>query len=368
MRISLIALLLSGGLFPVLGQTSNPAAPPLPKDPRAVFDAAAPHYDFADPSLKPWHLKASYLLYDDQGNPGEQGTFEYWWASPNRYRTTWTRPSASHTEWRMAEDQIADLSTGESLNFFEFKLQTAFFSPLPKPEDLNATGVQLQVDHLKLFTDGQKSPCIMVVPFMASQSNNVNSANMGLFPTYCFDPDRPMLRAETSFGMLAMQFNSFVEVQGRYLPRKIDIFEGKRHILSATVDAATAISPADPALTPAPEAKVINYKKVTTPAGTRTINRVGVSAGVAVGMLLKKVTPVYPIDAKQAHITGTVVLQALIGHDGSIYDLKVVQAPSASLAASALIAVSQWKYRPYLLNGQPVEVDTTINVIYQMSR
>lgn len=367
MRPAFVSAILVAIALPVLAQQPSAApAPGLPKDPRAIFDAAAPLYDFNDASLKPWHLKATYQLYDQDGKPTEQGTYEYWWASPTLYRSSWSRPSATRSEWHVSDDELADLSTGQSLNFFEFRLRSAFFSPLPKAEELNATGVRLQVDNRKIFTDGEKSPCIMVVPNMPQQFPLVNSAPTGLFPTYCFDPDRPMLRAETSFGTLAMQFNNFVVIQGRYLARKIDIFEGKRQILSATVDAARAISPADPALTPTADAKVIKYAPASNGANARPIKRVEVNSGTAVGMLLNKVTPVYPVDAKQAHISGKVVLNAVIGRDGSLEDLRVLQAPAASLAAAALIAVSQWKYKPYLLNGNPVEVDTTINVIYTL--
>jgi protein TonB len=81
-------------------------------------------------------------------------------------------------------------------------------------------------------------------------------------------------------------------------------------------------------------------------------------------MLLKKAVPIYPEDAKQARVSGTVVLQATIGTDGGIHDLRVVSAPWPSLAASALWTVSHWQYKPYLLNGNPVEVQTTVNVVF----
>jgi TonB family protein len=81
---------------------------------------------------------------------------------------------------------------------------------------------------------------------------------------------------------------------------------------------------------------------------------------------VKKVIPVYPQDAKHNHVTGAVILQAVIGTDGGVHDLQVVSAPCPSLAASALWAVSHWEYRPYLLNGNPVEMDTTIHVIYKI--
>jgi peptidyl-prolyl cis-trans isomerase A (cyclophilin A) len=91
--------------------------------------------------------------------------------------------------------------------------------------------------------------------------------------------------------------------------------------------------------------------------------RVNISAGVAVGLIISKVPPVYPIDAKQAGVSGTVVLSAIIGRDGTIEELQVISGQDL-LRQAALDAVRQWRYRPYLLNGEPVEVRTTINVVF----
>jgi peptidyl-prolyl cis-trans isomerase A (cyclophilin A) len=95
--------------------------------------------------------------------------------------------------------------------------------------------------------------------------------------------------------------------------------------------------------------------------------RISISAGVAVGMLISKTTPVYPIDAKKAGVTGTVVLSAVIGRDGIVKELRVVSGPDL-LRQAALDAVRQWRYRPYLLNDDPVEVRTTINIIFTLAR
>jgi protein TonB len=75
--------------------------------------------------------------------------------------------------------------------------------------------------------------------------------------------------------------------------------------------------------------------------------------------------PVYPPDAKKAKIQGTVVLQAVVGKDGDVKNLRVLSGPQ-ELQQSALDAVRQWKYRPYLLNGDPVEVETTVNIVYSL--
>jgi len=93
--------------------------------------------------------------------------------------------------------------------------------------------------------------------------------------------------------------------------------------------------------------------------------KVNISAGVAVGMLIQKTMPVYPPIAKAARVSGTVVLQATISKSGTIENLKVISGP-AMLQQAALEAVRSWRYRPYLLNGEPVEVDTTVNVIFTL--
>ncbi len=94
--------------------------------------------------------------------------------------------------------------------------------------------------------------------------------------------------------------------------------------------------------------------------------RIRVSAGVTSGLLVRKVNPVYPPLARQARISGTVVLRAVIGKDGSIQNLSLVSG-HPMLAPAAIDAVKQWKYKPYLLNGEPVEVDTEIQVNFTLA-
>ena len=93
--------------------------------------------------------------------------------------------------------------------------------------------------------------------------------------------------------------------------------------------------------------------------------KVNISAGVAVGMLIQKTQPIYPPIAKAARVSGTVILQATISKTGTIQNLHVVSGP-AMLQQAAMDAVRTWRYRPYLLNNEPVEVETTINVIFSL--
>jgi TonB family protein len=93
--------------------------------------------------------------------------------------------------------------------------------------------------------------------------------------------------------------------------------------------------------------------------------RVRVSMGVSQGLLQKKVTPKYPVEAREKHIQGSVVVNALISRKGEIQRIWVVEGPP-ELAAATVEAVKQWKYKPYFLNGEPVLVETKIVSNYEL--
>jgi len=103
-----------------------------------------------------------------------------------------------------------------------------------------------------------------------------------------------------------------------------------------------------------------NVPKVATP------QRVRVSLGVSQGLLIKKVTPNYPPLARQARIQGQVLLQAEISKEGTIQNLQLISG-HPMLAPAAIEAVKQWRYKPYLLNGEPVAVETQVVVNFSLS-
>jgi periplasmic protein TonB len=100
--------------------------------------------------------------------------------------------------------------------------------------------------------------------------------------------------------------------------------------------------------------------KVATP------QRVRVSQGVTQGLVLRRVQPNYPPLARQARIQGSVVLQAEISKSGDIQNLRLISG-HPMLGPAAIDAVKQWKYKPYILNGEPVEVETTITVNFTLA-
>ncbi len=94
---------------------------------------------------------------------------------------------------------------------------------------------------------------------------------------------------------------------------------------------------------------------------------VRVGGNVQAARIINRIQPVYPPLARQTRISGTVRLHAIIGKDGTIQQLEVMNGHPL-LQQSALDAVRQWRYQPTLLNGEPVEVDTTIDVIFSLSQ
>jgi periplasmic protein TonB len=96
-----------------------------------------------------------------------------------------------------------------------------------------------------------------------------------------------------------------------------------------------------------------------------TVQRVRVSPGVIKGLLIHRVEPIYPPLAQQARIQGVVVLSAIIDKDGNVQRLQVVSGHPL-LAPAAIAAVKQWRYKPFFLNGQPLEVETTVTVNFHV--
>jgi len=126
----------------------------------------------------------------------------------------------------------------------------------------------------------------------------------------------------------------------------------------------------DPSLFEVPaDYKLVNENSAETPdtaGGTTPASRIRLGGTVQSAQLISRVQPLYPDDARKARVQGTVRLHVIIGKDGSIEQMEVASG-HPMLVQAAIDAVRQWRYRPTLLNGEPVEVDTTIDVIFMLN-
>ncbi|MGC9157701.1 MAG: energy transducer TonB, partial [Terracidiphilus sp.] len=107
------------------------------------------------------------------------------------------------------------------------------------------------------------------------------------------------------------------------------------------------------------------FSKQAAPRVQFIPQKVRLSAGIAGGLLVKRIDPVYPEIAKMARISGTVVIDATISKTGAIENPRVLSGPEM-LRTAAIDAVRNWRYRPYRLNGEPVDVETTVKVVFAL--
>lgn len=107
--------------------------------------------------------------------------------------------------------------------------------------------------------------------------------------------------------------------------------------------------------------------EAVTSAANDAPKRVRVSGNIQAAKLLKRVSPVYPKEAKAAGVQGTVRMQMVVSKEGDVMNLTLLTSPSAELARSAMEAVNQWKYSPTLLNGNPVEIQTIVDINYTLA-
>ena len=140
-----------------------------------------------------------------------------------------------------------------------------------------------------------------------------------------------------------------------------------RRILVATACSVLALATCTSALALRTDVSTLAPIAENQPSGSATPVPLHVKSDIMSQQRISGDNPTYPKEARAKKIQGAVVIDATIGKDGTIENLHIAKSPDKLLSRSALDAVRTWRYRPYLLNGNPIEVETTINVIYNLA-
>jgi len=290
--------------------------------------------------LLPWHVKLDVQLFDEQGKPKENGTIEGWWAAPDLTRVTFSFPSYRETE---IHNQNGFFRT-RGLNVEPALLQDVLEQVVHPMTLDDLAGTRPELRKQKFGKVGLE--CIM----LDEPLKNVSFPPLGLFPTYCLDPGKESLRISTELGSGTFVRNRVGTFQGRSVAVDLSAQVGEYVVAKAHISTLAGMKESEMDFTPTADME----------SAPQAVARVG--PGVMAGSILTKVQPVYPQAAKEHRVQGSVVLNAAIGRDGRIRQLHVKSTPDPDLAMAAIAAVRQWTYKPYLLNGLPTEVDTTITV------
>lgn len=325
------------------------AARALPTDPVALVDMTAPYYDYVSSDMKPWHIRYHYQNYDENGLPGTEGQFDYWWSTNKVSRAAWTRANQSHVEWHTADGRELRSITGNDIAGMEHRLYFALLTTFWRMKDSPNNDRQP-----KFFTSPYLSKQLACVGLVKSSAAGTKPDSLdSVWPAYCFDDHEPVLIASHENGTITNFYSEVQKFQNHNFAGQIEIFYAGKKRVEAKVDELSEVHADDAAFTPSPDAT--EYKPELRTVVAPTIKPRPL-------VLLNRVDPVYPPSARAAHITGTVIVEATIGKNGRIKDAKVVSSPDDSLSAAALDAVRQWRYEPYTVNGEPMEIHTRINV------
>ena len=294
-----------------------------------------------DAAMKPWHLKLSFQLFDEKGKAAEIGAIEEWWSAPSMHKTVYTSPSYTGTEVQTKDGLYRSTAAASVPRLFQLALQQVVH-PMPSERDIADSKPDLRKE-----TAG-KTPIDCIV--LTQPIKNVAYAPFGLFPTYCFDRDKDSLRTSYDFGSELTVRNKLGTFQQRTVVVDQTTLQNSITEITAHVEALQTMVPSESEFVPSADLEKIKQNQVT------------VGAGVIAGLKIGGANPSYPETARRNRISGSVALRARIGADGRIHALKIISTPDADLAIAALAAVREWTYKPYLLNGEPVAVETQITV------
>ncbi len=341
----LLSLILAGCCAPgSVAQTTPRTSPsPLPKDPAALMQLAWQQNGLHDPGLQPWHARTSWELVDAKGKPEMQGTWEEWWAAEKEYKVAVT--IQGHEQTRYVTDRgtfvVGAPPASPMVNFVSRML----LSPVPNWTLLASVGLEILTHRAK----GQKLTCTAPENEMGEMHSSTK------LPQYCFSGNLPAIRLVATRGSESV-FNSFVQFQGRYVARDIRIVGASFAEFDIHVDALEPIAP-------------VKTADFTPPAGALHAppGRISVAGDVMDGYFIGGQPPAYPPVARRDDVAGTVVLAATIEKDGSVGNLSVVSGPP-ELEEAAIAAVRTWRYLPYVLDGEPVSVETQIKVAFHLGR
>jgi len=312
----------------------------MPSDPKELILAAARLNSLTGSDMLPWHIKASFQILDENGSATDEGTYEEFWASPKSSKRIFTGNAFTQTEYTTDKGDFRASSHGD-MPALLYSAHNDLVSPMPSEptiEHSNFSSKTIENGSLKLT-------CLTPAGTLGAS-------------TFCLASGEPFLRLYAlPASSTQVLYNRILRFGGRAVAGDLKLTRSGKVVVSLHVDTLESLDTKnEAAFTPPPEAALVPIPHL-----------VNISAAVAQGMAEYKVAPTYPPEAKASHISGTVVLQGTIGKDGHIKDLKVVGGPPA-LQTAAVDAVRFWRYKPYLLNGQPVEVMTTINVIFQLAQ
>jgi TonB family protein len=315
-------------------------------DPEERFAAA--RQSLVDAYAQPWHRVTTFQLYDTKGKPSDRGTLEDFVVSAQQLRQVVTTTSGfTRTRIVNAEGAFNDGSASR----LPFSLRMALQEmdhPLPSAGEIDGVNLTF-IEPSSIATSLVAMPLdCFELPRFDDNHNLIQGDHNST--AYCFDRSTSVLRASNANGILTV-FNNLTTFRGASVPTSITLALNHNKLVTLQITKLESLDSPDASLfVPAATAKAAPWIAQ-------------LPSEMNAGRMLKKTVANYPAMARSLRITGTVVIDALIGVDGHLKDIEVVASPDPLLSSAALDAVRQWVYEPYIdMDGNSAEVESTITI------
>jgi hypothetical protein len=303
----------------------------------AILDNGVKVTGLTAPDGKPWHMKATYQV--GNGIVTDAGTIEEWWKGPDQWRRTYTNKAGSGTEWSVK--RASRFQSRDAWNYTLLDLRVA--GPLVAP--MTQT-VNFKPDYpmdLKQVSAGIPLNCVSVID-PAQYSDKVDPDF--LFPNLCFDAGSRLRFMGTSD--TTVTFNKYQMFQGRAVAGKVEVIVLGEKKSSMEITLLEPLSAQDEALV-APDSKAVEQPYALTAVDPPPVPVYQVGA-------------VITIAAMHDRQFGTVFVPVIIRKDGRV---KLNGgAPGGGMGQAAADAIVQWRYQPYLVDGQLVDVSTMVPYVF----
>ena len=336
-----VALITVSGLCAQTAGTTNAA---LPKNPGQFLTLASSQNNIDVEGLQPWEMKASFQLFDEKGKPTQILKLEEIWAGAKQ-KQTWTSPSFNQRVIVNKDGKFRSGSQDAIPVYVGLALRT-ILHPVPEPHDIPADNMTKEEREM-----GQRMfDCVvntLPAPPTITQPTRLRLEYIANSTAYCFDSGTTNFRFTLVNGDLLLQSNATSMFLGRQVPMQETVVDHGVVRLKGTVDELRLVNELDPQVF-VPTADAVQLQSTT------------VASGIREGRLIHRVEPHVP-DALRG-LRETVLVHAVIGKDGHLHSVRVLGTPNSDLAMAASNAVSQWIYEPYIRNGEPIEINTTITV------
>jgi TonB family protein len=334
--LSLFAVLTISAI-PAQTQTSATASPAAAGDDlnakaHAIFDKGVQLNGLTAKDMQPYHLKGTYEIYEGDPTP-EAGTLEVWSTGPDQWKRTYSGKKYSGTEWSVTATERYQAKGEPKENFDHAKLDLRVGVPTINPLYQSVNFKPEYEFNGGLMSTPVAMTCIMVAP----------SQNPGnLIPTYCFDADshaRLVNVTDTAF-----QLDDFQIFQNRAIAKNVKVIVNHHLTSEVKVTLLEPLSPADAAVVK-PGGNAIPQPWTRLPGDPKLV-------------VVKQAGAMYPMKAAEQRALGTVYVNAIILKSGKVKIKGATGNPYLTQAASD--AIQDWKFQPYKIDGQVVDVEAMI--------